>query len=179
MSSTEVIKENKTQTFKGKMLRFSTGEFSKLLPFKFLLCGKSCKDFFFFNHPKQNVVLDFRPVSLWEALETMAMLKPEPGWKSGGSSAPGEIPGEQMWIPQCCIQGRNQVFPEEFPVSHLGEQIQAPLWYSQACAHIWGTAGAQLGLCATSPLQSVPAPPWGMPHPLFSWISRPNQPSSP
>lgn len=53
MCSTEVIKENKTQTFKGKMLRFSTGEFSKLLPFKFLLCGKFCKDFFFLTIPNK------------------------------------------------------------------------------------------------------------------------------
>lgn len=29
--------------------------------------------------------------------------------------------------PQCWIQGRNHVFPEELPVSHLRMQIQAPL----------------------------------------------------
>lgn len=61
----------------------------------------------------------------------MAMFKTralaEGGGVSSGQDAPGELPGEQIWVPQCWIQERNQVFLKELPVFHVGKHIQAPL----------------------------------------------------
>lgn len=129
----------------------------KPLPFKFLLCGKLRKDVFLPS--KQNVVPDFRPVSFWEVLEKNGHVQTralaEGGGVSPGQDAPGELPREQIWIPQCWIQGRNHVFPENSQRPTSGSTFR-PLSNIPRWGHIWGTSGALCHSCTPKASQHRP-----------------------